>query len=468
MVMSAGAVTELVNERLWGAFAKEKERLDKIDRWLRWDADLVQLPNAATAEHRYLAELSRTSWLGLGVGKLAQVLHADGYRSPDNPNNSDGWRTWQANRMSKRQHPLHRAAMAYGLSYTSVLPGEAATGGDTAVIRGYSPRKMIAVYREPADDEWPLYALHVDPQPDRTWTVRLFDEEAVYFLGRTADGELEYIEYRRHNAQVCPVIRYGEVDLDGRADGLVEPYIDIAQRVNKTTYDRMLAQHHNSWKVRTAAGLTRPSNPAQEAQAELRLRQQDILVAEDPDTKFGTLDETPLEGLLSAEQQDIEALAAVTQTPTHEMTGQLVNLSAEALAAARASLTQHGAMWQDTLGESHAQTLRLAAYIEGNKTAAADMQSDITWQDMEVRSLAQAADALGKIAQMLGVPPQALWSRIPGITKSDVDEWKELASNPDELLSLLTAPPGTELAVPSPAAAGVVPSAPPNGTAPAV
>lgn len=52
---------------------------------------------------------------------------------------------------------------------------------------------------------------------------------------------------------------------------------------------------------------------------------------------------------------------------------------------------------------------------------------------MSIRSLSAAADALGKIASQLGVPPQELWQLIPGITKTTVDVWKEAAKDGDSL-----------------------------------
>jgi hypothetical protein len=45
---------------------------------------------------------------------------------------------------------------------------------------------------------------------------------------------------------------------------------------------------------------------------------------------------------------------------------------------------------------------------------------------MESRSLAQAADALGKLATMLGVPVELLWEKIPGFTEQDVDRAKTI------------------------------------------
>jgi hypothetical protein len=61
---------------------------------------------------------------------------------------------------------------------------------------------------------------------------------------------------------------------------------------------------------------------------------------------------------------------------------------------------------------------------------------------MESRSLAQAADALGKLAQMLGVPVEILWEKIPGFTQQDVDNAKaarDQGGAMDELAKILAA-----------------------------
>ena len=43
---------------------------------------------------------------------------------------------------------------------------------------------------------------------------------------------------------------------------------------------------------------------------------------------------------------------------------------------------------------------------------------------MCIRDSAQAVDALGKMAQMLGFPPELLWAKVPGFTDQDVQEAK--------------------------------------------
>ena len=220
-----------------------------------------------------------------------------------------------------------------------------------------------------------------------------------------------------------------QLDLEGRTPGEVEPFIPVAGRIDQTTFDRLVVQRFASWVVRTIAGMAKPDDDTDFQAEKLRLQVEDILVAEDPDTKFGSLPATPMDGFIKAAESDIQALAAVSQTPAHELLGQMANLSAEALVAARASLNRKVEERKHAFGQSWEQTLRLAARVMGDLEGARDMQAQVRWRDMETRSLAQAADALGKIAQMLGVPVEMLWERIPGWTDQDVKRAKELVGD---------------------------------------
>lgn len=435
-MLSQASVIELVKTQLFPAWQQERDRLDVIDCWYRWKHEDIKLPRTADREMKHLAELSKVPWLGLVVTTVAQAMYVDGYRSPDFPENATPWRIWQANDFDNRQIAIHRASLAYGVAYNRVLPGEL-NGAAMAVMRGISPRKMLAVYAEPAEDDWPMYSIQVESSAGKLM-IQVLDDEAQYFLSSDKDGvKLEYIEHRTHGLGVCPVVRYcNMLDLDGRADGEVEPFIPLAKRINKTAFDRLLTQHFNSWKIRTVTGMAEPDTEEDARQKRLQLRQQDLLIAEDPDTRFGSLDETPLDGFIRAEDSDVEKLAAVSQTPASALTGKIVNVAADALAQARAPLTQKVTERQKTNGKSHNQSLRLGSAIVGDDEAAMDIMATVTWQDMDIRSLSQAVDALGKAAQMLNIPVQALWGRIPGVTKSDVDEWKGLADKPDELTSL--------------------------------
>ena len=83
------------------------------------------------------------------------------------------------------------------------------------------------------------------------------------------------------------------------------------------------------------------------------------------------------------------------------------------------------------MGCSVAEVLRLAATVEGRTDDARDYTIKAQWEDVQARSMSQAADALGKMTQMLGIPAELLWDRIPGVTPAEAREWAAYAkANP--------------------------------------
>jgi len=447
MPRSRSDVEQLINDQLWSAFMAERERLDRIDNWWRWSHDSPHQPRQATAEYQELSKRSQSPWLGLVVTSVAQALFVEGYRRAEDPDNAEPWGWWQANGMDARQIAVHRSALAYGLAYGTALPGLSDLGEPIPVMRGVSPRRMITFYTDPAEDDWPAFALRADPAKvagTSGWFVRLYDDEAVYRLNADASGRLTWIDFETHDIGVCPVVRFANsLDLEGRADGEVEPFIPVAGRIDQTTFDRLVTQRFQAWAIRYITGLAEPEPLAGETteQARTRLAQvlkvSDILTVGDPNAKVGSLPPTPLDGLIKAHESDIRDLAAMTQTPPHHLLGQMANLSAEALAAAEGGLMRKVNERQEAFGVAHKQWLRLAAVVMDDTENARDTAAKVLWRDMESRSLAQTADALGKMAQMLGVPVEMLWEKIPNWTQQDVARAKSMRESDDALGSLL-------------------------------
>src|SRR5690606_27206231 len=110
--------------------------------------------------------------------------------------------------------------------------------------------------------------------------------------------------------------------------------------------------------------------------------------------------------------------------------------SADALASVQDTTTRKASEYETNFGESWEQVLRLAALAAGDVESAQDESAQVRWRDSEARSLAATVDALGKMAQMLMVPVEELWERIPGVTDQDVERWREAASRADGLRAL--------------------------------
>lgn len=444
MGLTADQAVETVKE-LIPAWRDERKKLDRVDAWMRWDHDPPHKPRQSTPEYRELAARSQAPWGDLVVGSVAQTMYVQGYRRPGSGPDSTGWQVWQANGMDARQVAIHRAMLGYGVAYGVGMPGETLTGAPMPVLRGLSPREMLAVYDDPAMDEWPVYALRLAKHRGR-WDVWLYDDAAEHRLqlGTDLAATPTYIAATEHPAKVCPVVRYANrFDLEGRYTGEIEPLIPLLGRIDQTTFDRLVVQRFASWIVRTIAGMdlskTAETAGVTTAQAKLLLQVQDILVAPDKDTKFGSLPATQLDGFIKAHDSDMQDLAAVSQTPAFEMLGSMANLSAEALDAAKDSQNAKSGEIRTTTGESHEQFIRLGSFLADDLDGAADFESSVVWEDTSIRSLSKAADAFGKLSTQLAVPPQVLWPKIPGFTQTDIGEAMQLLGELSQQDSLLDA-----------------------------
>ena len=105
------------------AWNAELPRLDRIDRWWRWNPKPIRLKKA-TAEHRMLRDMGHTPWLRLVVTTLAQTLYLEGVDVPGDDDNHtrarEFWQPWDRSRMTARQIPLHQAAIAYGMDHDAL------------------------------------------------------------------------------------------------------------------------------------------------------------------------------------------------------------------------------------------------------------------------------------------------------------------------------------------------------------
>lgn len=432
--MLSGDELKKVFDRLKAQLIKQRSQCDTVDSWMRPELEAgFNLPRLATREHHRLRDFSRTPWLRLVVDNVVQAMYVDSLYSSEGKS-AGLWDIWSRNSMSARQVSNHRSMIAYGQSFAVVSKAE-----KYARVSLMSPRRMACEWDDPGDP-FPQFALESlrDENGQQVFLLREPRFEHEVRTGKGIEG-IQVVASRATGISWVPVVRFAnQLDLEGRVVGEVEPFIPSAQRINKTAYDRLLAQHFNSWKVKTATGLDLPEKPNAETgedeldgeameQLKVKLAQDDILVGESPEIRFGTLEATSLEPFVSSWRADIEALAASSQTPAHALTGQLVNLSPEALAAARSPLTQKVYERQMNAGQAYTRVLQTAAALEGDMELAQDERVRVSWQDMEIRSMSQAVDALGKAASMLKVPVRELWRLIPGVQSPDVEQWEAAA-----------------------------------------
>lgn len=449
-----------------------RPRLDRIKTYMdnRQRGD-IYVPRSATREYRQLVDQARFNVLPLVVSTVAQALFVDGYR----PTGADGrvesaenapiWdKVWQPNRMDARQAALYRAAITYGWSYALVLPGEPAP-----VITPYGPRDLVACYDDELNDEWPYAAMVVHRRRTRGddfarvevgdgARVTVYDEDYAYELVRRGtvwelydeDGD-EDGGVLEHGLGVVPVVRF--LDQIGGDDeipaGKVEPLLPAQRQLNQTTFNLLMAGQYAAFKQRWVTGMAiaedKAGNPVEPFNAAVNRLWQ----TENPDAKFGEFSQTDLKGYLDSRDKTLLFMGATGQIPPHNLVvgAGISNISAEALVALQQGHQQDVAEHQTSFGESIEQMMRLAGRASSDTVAWEDTSAEVVWRDTTPRSLAQVADALGKLATQLGIPVEELWPLIPGLTQQQLTRMKAKAADTDLLgqLATMVGPPAGEV-----------------------
>lgn len=426
----------------------ERAQLDLIRRYWKGVQRLpAVIPSSAPREVRTMARIARVNVCKIVIDSLAQACFVDNFRSPgpaDVESDNKVWDIWQANKLDARQTGIHRAAFAYGAAYAIVTPGT-----PLPVIRGVSPRQLTAVYGD--DPDWPEFALEY--RGNRAW--RLYDNSQVYELRSNQRGSsFDFVSASPHGADVTPVIRYlSEDDLDADDDvtvdqltfvgfmgkplrGEIGQLIPIQDQIDLSTFGLKVAEWYSAFKQRWAIGWV----PDDEMEKMNAAASQLWTFDEDPEKmKLGEFTESNLTGYIESRESSLRHAATLSQTPAHELIGELVNLSAEALVAAEQGHERKVGESQTLFGESHEQTLRLAAKLANINV---DEDAEVVWRDTSARAFSATVDALGKLSKMLAVPVEELWARIPGVTRQDIERWKASAESGDafaELTKLLEA-----------------------------
>lgn len=389
------------------------------------DVNGINIPVDADPVMRNLAAKARTNYLPKVLDEYAGGCIVQGYKDGRAEQNSPAWAWWQANGLDGRQAGLNRATFAYGIGYGTVVPGDLAPK-----MRFRSPLTMTAVFEDPIDDEWPVYALDCT---SGLW--RLYDDECVYSM---PDGGTGNVTVAAHELGVCPVVRYRDrMLLEDDPMGIIEPLIPVQGRVDETTYDLLIAQHYAAFKQRAIIGWVPKSE-----EERLKASASSLWTFEDSpeDVKMFEFTESDLSKYIDSARSAKADMASISHLALQDIdSSSVANLAADAISLLKSSKDDLIGEMRTSLGESHEQLLRLAAVAAGDDTAAADMSSSVRWKDNSARSLAQVADALGKAAQMLQVPPKALWPYLAdaiGASDQDLNSWSTMAAEGDAFAHL--------------------------------
>lgn len=418
-------------------------RLQMLQRRIKGGLIRTWMPDNADAEYRDLLKKAAGPWLEFTRDAIAQGVVVDGY------SNDDVWaEAWQENGMDGRQNGVTREAIGLGKSYILVIPDAPAINislddedndDGTTTILSVNPEAKVVMRPLSAlqtwayyDDPWDRYPQWVisrigPVKPGKFWDSKwmFIDDQAVYrFTGTLespSDGSMRIFE---HGLSYCPVALIpNTLPPFGEPESSVERAIPIYQRVVDATFTLEMVQRYGAFPQKWMSGGT--IGASADGKPLARASVDSLLHSTDPETKFGSFAAGSLQDVVAAVEAHIKHLAAVCQVPPHYLLGAVVNMSAEGIAAAESGYFRNVGERQKSIGEGYETSMLIAADILGIQIDPTDSQ--MHFEDVSARSLAQIADAVTKLAT-LKMPLDKLFAMLPGFTQMDAIEAAKLAA----------------------------------------
>lgn len=398
----------------------EWQRLGMLQRHI--DGKLVNtwMPSDADLEYKDVLRKSVGPWLAFVRDAIAQGIRIDGY------SDDDVWKqVWQANNMDGRQGAINREVVGLGRSFLMTIPRKNVAGATQVVMRPLSARHTFAVYDDPWD-EYPSLVLSRLRSPfkgpfwDGEWAV--FDNEAMYRFEGSPGGPRN-VEVTEHGFEYTPVVKISNsLTLDGKAESSVERLIPIYKRIVDATFTLQMTMRYGAFPQKWMAG----GEIARDATGKPLLRSSvDGLIhaegASGETARFGTFAAAVVADVVAGVDANIRDLAATAQIPPHYLLGNVINMSAEGIAAAETGYQRNIEERKEAMGEGYELGMRTAAALLGLEQSAQNTSSQVHFQDVAARSLAQAADAVQKLGA-LDAPLELLFALVPGWTKTDAME----------------------------------------------
>ncbi|WP_406226378.1 phage portal protein [Streptomyces albidoflavus] len=267
----------------------------------------------------------------------------------------------------------------------------------------------------------------------------LFYPDSVHKFRRKGSGPWATESVSRNPMGVVPLVA-----LENRARLRGKPVSEIAvvapmqDAVNTLWAHTLTASDDLAAPARAVLGMDRPTREILDDEGEVigeedlpiaDFRRRKLLWLEREGASIAEFSAADLANYTRVIEVAVRHIAAQTRTPPSYLTGEMINVSADALVASEAGLVAKVTERQRFFGSALREIMRLEAIAAGEpERAAALALGSVVWRDPQFRSEAQYADALVKY-KAIGVPDEALWARMPDTTAEEIERWKAMRTD---------------------------------------
>lgn len=414
--------------------------VEKYEKYYAGDHNLRVAAYDFRNTFRGLLKPLANNWCQLVVDAAVERLHvqgfrfgtAEGARSWDDTSDKAAWDIWQRNSMDARSAIAHQLAVKTGTAYVMVEPAD-----DYPRLTIEHP-SQVYVMPDPTDPYKRLAAIKKWQEIDGHLRVNLYLPDMVYkWRSAAAKGSrrakwllVEESTNPLGEVPIVPIVNDPDLLTGGTSD--LQEAVPISDAINKLANDLLASAAYNAYPQRYATGVEVPTladgvtpDPAYKT----KFGPGQILTAEAPDAKYGSLQQGNVEAFIRPIDMYIETLAGVTRTPNYYLKGSMANLSADAIRASDTGLVYRVKSKQIYFGEAWEAAMRLAFRAAGDLERASVMHCETLWLDPEPRSIGQLVDAAVKLNASLGVPKE-MALQVIGFSPQQITQAMEMMGFP--------------------------------------
>lgn len=431
-----------------------RERLERLWAYHTGRPPLPQVAAEYTEVFRAVMRKARSNYAGMCIAALLNRMSLTSVATGKDSTGDDDLFTQiaEVSNWEAMIQDLFTYLFVMAETYAMVVPARPGTGG-VPMISALDPRNCIGDINPD------------NPQILRAAMVRSFDgtygtEHAVLFLpGRAFHGVRDVIgafgqaisgkwvwDNKRGGADgesVEGIDAFGGIPVvridNAEGMGEFEPHIDVLDRINDTTLQRIVIAWYQAFKQRAIIGDLEGDTDDAEPMTLEEFR--DIFSA-DPGSlwkvpegvKFWESDQADLTPIITAKRDDVKEFAAVTFTPLHLITPDAANQSAEGASLVREGINHKVGDRRSRVTPKLKMVLRMAFAMAGDPERGNVIK--LNWGPLENNSLADKGSATAQAKGVLSL--RTILIDIWGMTPTEAEE-NITQLSAEQLLAVTTA-----------------------------
>ena len=380
--------------------ARHQAKYNLLERYYDGDAPLPEGAEGQSRAYRRFQRKSRLNMAQLSVAAVRERMIIGGFRTgADDDENGDveARRLWKANTLDVGAADLHTMLLKFGHAYAIVGYPD---GTEYPVVTVEDPRQVYAV-TSPTDPRTVLEAVKVFSEGGQHYAY-FYYRDAIEFYVKDSDQNIydpEGWDMPENAVMVnplgeIPVVKFTNADEKGE----YEPYLDIIDRINHMTLQRMVIRTTQAFRQRVLKGdfPTHDSDDNEIDYSGIFESSAGSLWMIPEGADVSELGQADINGILQAVRADIQDFAAVTRTPMHYLTPEGANGSAEGAALAREGLVFKAEDRIARVTPGWSKVMSLMFKWLGDEVRASLLDLEPLWKPAERYSLAERADANSK------------------------------------------------------------------------